>query len=140
MTQIALLPRPEDLPSFDEAIEKLERVPEILFRGLEHAAYKTSRFKQEESPSKFLDAGLAASLFRFHSIDFLQAEGIDAQPDEWKWTFNRLPFLGISFYYANYHVRVLKGPGGALPGCEYRDVRRGFTGKCRPTIWLEQSQ
>jgi len=139
MTQITLLSRPDDLPSFEQALQSLERVPDILFRGLENAAYRTSRFKTKESPTKPLDAGLTASLFRFHAIEFLQSEGIDAQPDEWKWTFNKLPFLGISFYYANHHIRILKGPGGSLPGCGISRRKARFYRQL-PTNYLVGSQ
>jgi len=126
MTQITLLPRPDDLPDFSDALTHLEEVPTILFQALEHAAYETSVFKKKASPKKRLDAGLAASLFRFYAIDYLNAHGIHARADAWKWTFNTLPFLGISFYYNNYHVRVLKGPGGALPGCGVSRRKKRF--------------
>jgi len=126
MTQITLLPKPDDLPDFDAALHNLEEVPTILFQALEHAAYKTSEFKEKASPTKRLDAGLAASLFRFYATGYLNDHGIRARADAWKWTFNSLPFLGISFFYNEYHVRVLKGPGGALPGCGLSLRKRRF--------------
>ena len=126
MTQITLLPRPDDLPSFEDAILHLEDVPSILFQALEHAAYQTSIFKMHASPKKRLDAGLAASLFRFYAIGYLKEHGIEARQDAWKWTLNTLPFLGISFYYNGYHVRILKGPGGALPGCGISRRKKRF--------------
>jgi len=126
MTQIALLPKPDDLPDFNAALDHLGDVPSLLFEGLENAAYEVSQFREQHNPRKRLDSGLAASLFRFHSVKFLQEQGIDARIDGWKWTFNRLPFLGISFYYDHYHVRVLKGPGGALPGCGFSHRKKRF--------------
>lgn len=117
MTQINMLPLPDGLPSFETAIAELQRVPDILYRGLEYGAFKTSSFRDAEFPQKRLDACLSASVFRAHAIDFLKHEGLDAQPDGCQWTFNNLPFLGISFYYNCLHVRILKGPGAILPGC-----------------------
>jgi hypothetical protein len=118
MTQIYCLPRPEALPSPESALKELVRVPEILYRGLEYAAYKTNAFKDAEFPTKKkLDVGLSASIFRAHAIAFLRGEGLDAQEDGCNWQFNDLPFLGISFYYNGFHVRILKGPEGKLPGC-----------------------
>lgn len=115
--QTHLLPLPEGLPTFASALQSLERAPEILYRGLEYGASKTSEFREKEFPRKRLDACLSASIFRAHGIEFLRREGIDAQPDGFKWTFNNLPFMGISFYYNQQHVRILKGPDGLLPGC-----------------------
>jgi hypothetical protein len=117
MIQNHLLPLPEGLPTFQSALQSLGRVPEILYRGLEYGASKTSEFRQREFPRKRLDACLSASIFRAHGIEYLRREGIDAQPDGFKWMFNNLPFLGISFYYNQMHVRILKGPDGILPGC-----------------------
>ena len=99
MIQNHLLPLPEGLPTFQSAVKTLDRVPEILYRGLEYGASKTSEFRQREFPRKRLDACLSASIFRAHGIEYLRREGIDAQPDGFKWMFNNLPFLGISFYY-----------------------------------------
>jgi hypothetical protein len=121
-----LLPLPEGLPTFQTAIGNLERVPEILYRGLEYGAYKTSAFRDVEFPKKRLDACLSASIFRAHGIDFLRREGIDAREDGCRWMFNNLPFLGISFYYNRMHVRVLKGPDGLLPGCGRSGKKKKF--------------
>lgn len=115
--QTHLLPLPGGLPTFESAIDDLDRVPQILYRGLEYGASKTSEFREREFPRKKLDACLSASIFRAHGIEYLRREGIDAQPDGFKWMFNNLPFLGISFYYNRMHVRILKGPDGILPGC-----------------------
>jgi hypothetical protein len=115
--QITLLPLPPELPTFEQALADLGQVPSILYRGLEHAAFKTASFRDEECPDEPLDCGLSATLVRFHSTRFLRREGIDAQQDEFKWTFDRLPFLGISFYFDRVHVRILKGRGGCPPGC-----------------------
>jgi hypothetical protein len=115
--QTAILELPPELPTFASALSDLGGVPSILYRGLEHAAFKTGSFRDEQCPSEPLDGGLSASLFRFHGIRFLRREGIEAQQDEFRWTFDRLPFLGISFHYDQMHVRILKGPKGCLPGC-----------------------
>src|SRR5437899_152457 len=108
--QLTILPLPPELPTFEQALADLGRVPSILYRGLEHAAFKTGNFRDEECPTESLDRGLSATLFRFHGIKFLCREGIDAQQDEFQWTFDRLPFLGISFHFDRVHVRILKGP------------------------------
>lgn len=127
MTQIYVLPKPEDLPSSDAALRELERVPEILYRGLEYAAYKTNAFKETEFPDKKrLDACLSASIFRAHAIEFLRREGLDARPDGCNWHFNDLPFLGISFYYNRLHVRILKGPESVMPGCGRSKRKKKF--------------
>lgn len=127
MTQIYVLPKPEDLPSSDAALKDLERVPEILYHGLEYAAYKTNAFKEAEFPDKKrLDAGLSASIFRAHAIDFFRREGLDAREDGCNWHFNDLPFLGISFYYNRLHVRILKGPESMMPGCGKSRRKRKF--------------
>ncbi len=117
MIQTHLLPLQDGLPTFESASQSLDRVPEILYRGLEYGASKTSEFRDREFPRKKMDACLSASIFRAHGIEYLRREGIDAQPDGFKWMFNNLPFLGISFYYNRMHVRILKGPEGILPGC-----------------------
>src|SRR5579863_8640793 len=107
--QTTLLPLPPELPTFQAALSDLGPVPQFLYRGLEHAAFKTGNFRDDEAPDERLDGGLSASLFRFHAIRFLRRQGIFAESDEFTWTFDRLPFLGISFYYDRLHVRVLKG-------------------------------
>jgi hypothetical protein len=43
--QNTLLALPHDLPTFEAAIQDLDDVPNTLYRGLEHAAYKTSEFR-----------------------------------------------------------------------------------------------
>jgi hypothetical protein len=126
MTQKTLIPLPQDLPDFQSALADLGRVPDILYRGLEYAAYKTSSYRDAEFPKKWLDACLSAAIFRAHAIEFLKQEGLDAGPDGPRWWFNRLPFLGISFYYNRLHIRILKGPGGALPGCGISGRRKKF--------------
>jgi hypothetical protein len=126
MTQISVLPLPNGLPTFESAVANLERVPDIIYRGLEHGAYKTASFRDAEFPKKRLDACLSASIFRAHAIDFLKREGIDAQADGFKWTFNDLPFMGISFYYNQLHVRILKGPNSVLPGCGRSGKKKKF--------------
>ncbi len=122
MTQISVLPLPAGLPTYNSALTVLERVPDILYRGLEYGAFKTSSFRDAEFPKKRLDACLSASIFRAHAIDFLKREGIDAQADGFKWTFNDLPFMGISFYYNEFHIRILKGTEFCVAGV--RQVRK----------------
>jgi hypothetical protein len=127
MTQIYVLPKPEALPTSTAALAALERVPEILYRGLEYAAYKTNAFRDAEFPDKRrLDACLSASIFRAHAIDFLRREGLDAREDGCNWHFNDLPFLGISFYYDRLHVRILKGPDSVMPGCGRSKRKKKF--------------
>lgn len=127
MTQIYGLPMPDGLPTFDAALANLQRVPEILYRGLEYGAYKTSAYRDTEFPEKKkLDACLSASMLRAHAIEFLRKEGLDAREDGCHWKFNDLPFCGISFYFNGYHVRVLKGPDGVMPGCGRSRKKRRF--------------
>ncbi len=133
--QISVLPRPDGLPDFSEALAALGRVPVSLYTGLEHAAFKTGSFRDAECPGERLDGGLSAGLFRFHGIRHLRSEGIDAAADEFKWTFDRLPFMGISFYYERFHIRVLKGPGGSPPGCGTSKPKNRFYSQF-PTMYL----
>jgi hypothetical protein len=133
--QITILPLPDGLPDFTTSLAALNRVPATLYNGLEHAAFKTSSFREVECPGERLDGGLSASLFRFHGIRHLHKEGIEAAADEFKWTFDRLPFMGISFHYEQLHVRVLKGPGGSLPGCGNSKKKVRFYGQI-PTMYL----
>jgi hypothetical protein len=121
-----LLPLPEGLPTFQQALASLESVPSILYRGLEHAAYKTCTFRDDECPKELLDGGLSASLLRFHAIRYLQGKGIEALPDDPAWHFDHLSFMGIAFYYNQQHVRVLKGPQGSLLGCGISEKRKRF--------------
>lgn len=107
----------DGIPTFEEELESLDRVPSTLYRSLEDAAFRTRQFRDTEFPDQRLDSGLSASLLRAYGLKNLRKEGIDAEQDEFKWTFDRLPFLGISFHYERRHIRVLKGPGGVLPGC-----------------------
>ena len=51
---------------------------------------------------------------------------MDIQRDREKWTFDHLPFMGLSFHYNRRHVRILKGPSGDLPGCGSSTVKRKF--------------
>lgn len=108
-------------------MESLERVPEVLYQALEHAALKTKEFKDHHFPKKKrIDACLSAAVFRAHAIEYLRGHGIDAREDAHKWSFRYLPFCGISFYYNRRHVRILKGPEGVLPGCGHSKRRKQF--------------
>src|SRR4051794_22696925 len=91
--------RPDHIPSFEEEIEYLERLPSILYRSLEDAAFKTRSLHDTEFSGQRIDPGLSAAYFREHGLRNLKAQGIDAQEDKWKWTFNNIPFSGISFYF-----------------------------------------
>src|SRR3569833_3778310 len=105
------------IPPFNSVLADLRRIPSILHGALEASAYKVRAYRDAEFPNERLDGGLSASIFRQHAIRKLKREGIDAANDEFKWTFDRLPFLGISFYYRRHHIRVLKGRKGLPPGC-----------------------
>ncbi len=119
-------PRPDYIPSFEEEIENLGRVPTILYHALEDAAFKARSAQDREFPGEKVDPGLSAAWFRAHALRNLRAEGIDAQEDKCKWTFNRIPFSGISFYFKDRHIRVLKGCEGILPGCGYSLKKKRF--------------
>jgi hypothetical protein len=60
---------------------------------------------------------------------------LDAQQDGCDWTFNKVPFLGISFYYKQKHVRILKGPGGVLPGCGKSKQKKRYFNQM-PSMYL----
>ena len=133
-TQITVLPLPPDLPSFPAAMMKLGTVPLVIYQALEEAALKTAEFRDAECPGEPLEDGLAATLLRFHAKRFLVRDGIDAHLDE-DWNLDWLPFLGISFHYAGYHVRILKGSGGIVPGCGTSERKIKFY-KQVPTMYL----
>src|ERR1039457_180707 len=101
MSQTTLLPLPGDLPTFQTALQKLEHVPEVLYRALESAASKTADYKNAEFPKTRFDANVAAAIFRSQAIKYLTEKGIDAREDGCHWTFKDLPFAGISFFYNN---------------------------------------
>jgi hypothetical protein len=116
--QSSLIQLPGDLPTFEAALAALDHVPTILYSGLEHAAFKTSEYRESECPKRKLEAGLAATILRFQAMEYFRREGLDTvYPDGCRWSLRNLPFLGIGFYYKQVHVRVLKGPNGNLPGC-----------------------
>ena len=124
--QTTLLDRPDDIPSFPEALAALKWVPDRVYAAAEDAAFRTSQFRDQESPGTKLDSGLSACLFRFHALRMLRSAGLEAQEDEFEWALDPLPFLGISFLFEEQHVRILKGPNGALPGCGTSDRRHRF--------------
>lgn len=126
MQSTLLLPLAAGLPTFKEALDSLDDVPNILWRALEHAASKTCAWRDQNCPKKQIDVGLSATMFRFHAIDYLRKQGLDAHEDGCHWTFNSIPFLGISFYYKQKHIRILKGAGGCLPGCGKSRVKKKF--------------
>jgi hypothetical protein len=82
----------DGIPTFEEELAHLGRVPSILYQSLEDAAFRTQSFRDTEFPDSKLDSGLSASLFRAYGLRNLRKHGIDAQEDEFKWTFDRLPF------------------------------------------------
>jgi hypothetical protein len=132
--QTTLLPLPSDLPNFTTAMGHLGIVPLNLWQALEQSASKTAAFREAECPGEKLDEGLAATLLRFHAKRFLDTQGLDAQLDD-DWSLDWLPFLGISFHYGGYHVRILKGSGGCLPGCGTSEKKLKFYGQI-PTMYL----
>jgi hypothetical protein len=95
---------------------------------LESGAAKTASFREAECPGDTLDAGMAAMLLRFHAKRGLKEKGIEAELDG-DWTLEALPFLGISFHCNGYHVRILKGSGGVLPGCGTSEKKKNFYGQ-----------
>jgi hypothetical protein len=132
--QPTLLPLPADLPDFATAMSVLGRVPLVLWQTLGLGAAKTSDFRDAECPGERLDEGLAATMLRFHAKRALNEKGIDAQFDD-DWSLDWLPFLGISFHYNGYHVRILKGSGGILPGCGTSRKKIAFYGQI-PSMYL----
>lgn len=135
--QTPLLPLPDDLPSYPSAVSRLGRIPLLLFQGLEAATAKTAAFRDAESPNERIDEGLAASLVRFHLLKYLRGLGIEASDDECD--LDSLPFLGIAFHSAGFHVKVLKGPGGCLPGCGFSEKKVRFYNQV-PSLYLANNQ
>jgi hypothetical protein len=136
--QRTLLELPSDLPDFSSAMNNLGRVPLILYQSLERAASKTASFRDVECPNEKLDEGLAATLLRFYAKRYLSDAGIEAQLDK-DWTLDWLPFLGMSFHHNGYHVRILKGSGGCLPGCGTSEKKVLFYGQI-PSMYLIGTQ
>jgi len=130
-----LLPLPNDLPTFQTALQNFEHLPDYLYGALEAAASKCRDYKDAEFPKTKFDAHVAAAMFRAQSIKYLRDKGIDAREDGCYWAFNNLPFAGISFYYKNQHVRILKGRDGVLPGCGRSGTKKKFYGQV-PTKYL----
>ena len=132
--QTTLVPLPPDLPTFDAAMAHLNRVPLIAYQALEFGAAKTASYRDGEGPGERLDEGFAASMVRFHVKRFLKDKGIDAELED-DWTLDFLPFLGLSFHSAGYHVKILKGAGGVLPGCGASKRKITFYGQI-PSMYL----
>lgn len=132
--QTTLLELPPDLPDFSTAMNNLGRVPLAMWDCLERAASKTASFRDSECPNERLDEGLAATLVRFHAKRYLNISGIEAQLDQ-DWTLDWLPFLGLSFHHNGYHVRILKGSDGCLPGCGISEKKKNFYSQI-PTMYL----
>lgn len=132
--QTTFLPLPPDLPDFSTAMSNLGRVPLILYQSIEHGASKVASYRDAECPNEPLDDGMAATMLRFHTIRALRDKGIDAQLDE-DWSLEWLPFLGISFHCNRYHIRILKGSGGVLPGCGSSKKKASFYGQI-PSMYL----
>jgi len=126
--QTTLVPLPPDLPDFNAAMANLRRVPLVVYQVLERAASKTASYRDAEFSEQRLDEGFAATMLRAHAIKSLKESGIDAEPDD-DWTLDSLPFLGISFHYNGYHVKILKGSGGVLPGCGPSKRKTSFYGQ-----------
>lgn len=133
MQQTQLLPTPEGLPSFDDALQTLNDLIPTLYRALEDGAYKVSAYRDVEFPNETLDAGFAASILRCHSSRTLRGVGTDFQSEEW--VEDKIPFMGMSFYYKQWHIRILKGPNGELPGCGDSEKKKRFYSQ-RSTLYL----
>jgi len=136
--QTQLLPQPEDLPDYDRAMNNLGRIPLLLYQGLEQAASKTATFRDLECPTERMDEGMAASLVRFHLLRYLKNLGVEAQVEE-EWDLDSLPFMGIAFHYSGYHVKVLKGPKGCLPGCGLSEKKVRFYNQL-PSMYLIENR
>jgi len=137
--QTTLLERPEDIPSFQDAIEGLKWVPGKLYEAAEHAAFKTSQFRNQEAPGEKLDCGLSACLFRFYALRTLSSGGIEPEDEDGDWSLDNVPFLGMSFLFEQQHIRILKGPNGSLPGCGTSDKRHRFYNQL-PEAHLRQNR
>jgi hypothetical protein len=133
MQQQQLLPRPDGLPTFDEAYATLSDIMPVVLKALENGAYKVSAYRDQECPQELLDAGFAASFLRFHSSRVIKTLGTDFQMEDW--IEDSIPFMGMSFYYKKYHVRILKGPNAELPGCGDSEKKRRFYNQL-PTLYL----
>ena len=133
MQQQQLLQLPEGLPSFEEAFAILAEIIPTIYKALENGAYKVSSYRDLEAPKEFLDAGFAASILRFHSSRVIKNIGTDFQAEDW--IEDSIPFMGMSFYYKKYHVRILKGPNGELPGCGDSDKKKRFYNQL-PSLYL----
>jgi len=137
MQQQQLLPLPDDLPSFEEACSILNEMFPMIYKGLENGAYKVAEYRDGEFPKEMLDAGLAASILRCHSSRLIRTIGTDFEFEDW--VEDRIPFMGMSYHYKGYHVRIRKGPNRELPGCGDSDKIRRFYNQI-PTKYLVGSE
>jgi len=133
MQQQQLLPLPEGLPGFEEALATLDEIILTIYKALENGAYKVSAYRDAEAPNEILDAGFAASILRFHSSKVIKNIGTDFELEDW--IEDSITFMGMSFYYKKYHVRILKGPHGELPGCGDSVKKKGFYNQL-PSLYL----
>lgn len=133
MQQQQLLPLPDGLPNFEEALATLGDIVPTIYKALENGAYKVSSYRESEAPNELLDAGFAASILRFHSSRDIKNIGIDFQSEDW--IEDSIPFMGMSFYYKKCHVRILKGPNGELPGCGDSEKKKRFYNQL-PSLYL----
>jgi hypothetical protein len=135
--QNPLFDKPPELPDFETALRELERLPLHLYQAFEYGASKTAEYRQAEYPNGRLDECLSACIFRFHALLFLKNQGIEALPDA-DFSIEQLPFLGISFHYNDYHIRVLKGQDGELPGCGPSDRKTRFFNQIQTPFLLDR--
>jgi hypothetical protein len=135
--QTTLLSLPPDLPDFPTAMQTLGGLPLALWQALDLGASKTAAYRDAECSDERLEEGFSATILRFHAKRHLEKAGIEAQLDEW--TLDWLPFLGMSFHYNGYHVRILKGSGGKLPGCGTSEKKKNFYGQI-PSMYLIGNQ
>lgn len=114
--QTPLIDLPVEMPDYQTSMSELGRIPLILYQGLEQAASEAAGFRDAKCPGERMDEGLTASLIRFHLQRYLKRVGVESQLED-DLSIDPLPFMGISFHYGTYHVKVLKGARGCLPGC-----------------------
>jgi hypothetical protein len=131
MQQQQLLSLPDGLPTFDEAHTTLSDIMPVILKALENGAYKVSAYHDQESPQELFDAGFAASILRFHSSRVIKTIGVDFQLEDW--IEDSIPFMGMSFYYRKYHVRIQSAP--VALSCRRGNPTIGMQHYCAMEFW-----
>jgi hypothetical protein len=137
MQQQQLLQLPSDLPSFAETQSTLNDMFPMIYKGLEIGAYKVAEYRDREFPKETLNSGLAACILRCHGSRLIRTIGTEFEFEDW--VEDSIPFMGMSYHYRGYHVRIRKGPNGELPGCGDSDKIRRFYNQI-PTKYLVGSE